>query len=102
MKNILDRLNKFFGAVIAFNIFHQVASSTGYLSLDMPMLKILYLISLGIFGIELLLRVLAERRLSFLLSISSRLQNSKTCFFESYSRLTMSFSEILPSPSFDA
>ena len=69
MKNTLDRLNKFFGAVIAFNIFHQVASSTGYLSLDMPMLKILYLISLGIFGIELLLRVLAERRLSFLLSI---------------------------------
>ena len=69
MKNTLDRLNKFFGAVIAFNIFHQVASSAGYLSLDMPMLKILYLISLGIFGIELLLRVLAERRLSFLLSI---------------------------------
>ena len=69
MKNTLDRLNKFFGAVIAFNIFHQVASSTGYLSLEMPMLKILYLISLGIFGIELLLRVLAERRLSFLLSI---------------------------------
>ena len=69
MKNILDRLNKFFGAVIAFNIFHQVASSAGYLSLEMPMLKILYLISLGIFGIELLLRVLAERRLSFLLSI---------------------------------
>ena len=69
MKNTLDRLNKFFGAVIAFNIFHQVASSTGYLSLDMPMVKILYLISLGIFGIELLLRVLAERRLSFLLSI---------------------------------
>ena len=65
----MDRLNKFFGAVIAFNIFHQVASSAGYLSLDMPMLKILYLISLGIFGIELLLRVLAERRLSFLLSI---------------------------------
>ena len=69
MKNTLDRLNKFFGAVIAFNIFHQVASSAGYLSLDMPMLKILYLTSLGIFGIELLLRVLAERRLSFLLSI---------------------------------
>ena len=69
MKNTLDRLNKFFGVVIAINIFHQVASSSGYLSLDMPMLKILYLISLGIFGIELLLRVLAERRLSFLLSI---------------------------------
>jgi voltage-gated potassium channel len=35
----------------------------------MPMLTILYLTSLGIFGIELLLRVLAERKLSFLLSI---------------------------------
>ena len=69
MKNTLDKLNKFFGVVIAINIFHQIASSTGSLSLEMPMLKILYLISLGIFGIELLLRVLAERRLSFLLSI---------------------------------
>ena len=69
MKNTLDKFNKFFGVVIAINIFHQVASSAGYLSLDMPMLTILYLTSLGIFGIELLLRVLAERRLSFLLSI---------------------------------
>ena len=83
MKNTLDRLNKFFGAVIAFNIFHQVASSTGYLSLDMPMLKILYLISLGIFGIELLLRVLAERRLSFLLSIDGLVLINQI-FFSTY------------------
>ena len=83
MKNTLDRLNKFFGAVIAFNIFHQVASSAGYLSLDMPMLKILYLISLGIFGIELLLRVLAERRLSFLLSIDGLVLINQI-FFSTY------------------
>ena len=78
MKNTLDKLNKFFGVVIAINIFHQIASSTGYLSLEMPMLKILYLISLGIFGIELLLRVLAERRLSFLLSIDGLVSVSYT------------------------
>ena len=31
MKNALDKLNKFFGVVIAVNIFHQIVSSAGYL-----------------------------------------------------------------------
>ena len=34
MKKILDTLNKFFGAVIAINILHQIVSSAGYLVLD--------------------------------------------------------------------
>ncbi|MDG1184476.1 MAG: ion channel, partial [SAR86 cluster bacterium] len=69
MKKILDTLNKFFGAVIAINILHQIASSAGYLVLDQPVLKTLYFISIGIFGIELILRIFVERKLSFLLSI---------------------------------
>ena len=69
MRNILDRLNKFFGVVIALNIMHQIASSAGYLVMDMPLIKTLYLISLTIFGIELIARILVERRLSFLFSI---------------------------------
>ena len=69
MKNILDRLNKFFGAVIVVNIFHQIVSSAGYLVMDMPILKTLYILSIIIFAFELLLRVFVERRLSFLLSI---------------------------------
>ena len=69
MKNALDKLNKFFGAVIAINIFHQIVSSAGYLTVDVPILRALYLTSIIIFAIELLLRVLVEKRLSFLLSI---------------------------------
>ena len=69
MKNILDTLNKFFGAVIVVNIFHQIVSSAGYLVMDMPILKTLYILSIIIFAFELLLRVFVERRLSFLLSI---------------------------------
>ena len=69
MKNILDTLNKFFGAVIVVNIFHQIVSSAGYLVMDMPILKTLYILSIIIFVFELLLRVFVERRLSFLLSI---------------------------------
>ena len=69
MKKILDTLNKFFGAVIAINILHQIVSSAGYLVLDQPILKTLYLISIGIFGIELFFRIFVERKLSFLLSI---------------------------------
>ena len=69
MKNILDFLNKFFGVVIALNIFHQIVSSAGYLSIDSPLIQILYWISIGVFGIEFLLRVFVERKLSFLISI---------------------------------
>ena len=69
MNNALDKLNKFFGAVIAINIFHQIVSSAGYLTVDAPILRALYLTSIIIFAIELILRVLVEKRLSFLLSI---------------------------------
>jgi len=69
MRNTLDFLNKFFGVVIALNIFHQIASSAGYLELKIPLIQVLYWISIGIFGIEIILRIFAERKLSFLLSI---------------------------------
>jgi len=69
MRNTLDLLNKFFGVVIALNIFHQIASSAGYLELKIPLIQVLYWISIGIFGIEIILRIFAERKLSFLLSI---------------------------------
>jgi len=35
MKNTLEALNKFFGAVIALNIIHQIISSAGYFPLDL-------------------------------------------------------------------
>ena len=69
MNNVLDFFNKFFGAVIALNIFHQIASSAGYLSIDAPLIQLIYWISIGVFGIEFLLRVLVERKLLFLTSI---------------------------------
>ena len=69
MKNTLDFLNKFFGVVIALNIFHQIVSSAGYLSIESPFIQSLYWISIGVFGIEFLLRVFVERKLSFLISI---------------------------------
>ena len=69
MNNALNRLNKFFGAVIAFNIFHQIVSSAGYLVVDIPIVKNLYLISIAIFGVEFLLRAVVNRKLSFLLVI---------------------------------
>tara|TARA_B100000965_G_scaffold384960_1_gene385715 strand:+ start:398 stop:1426 length:1029 start_codon:yes stop_codon:yes gene_type:complete len=69
MGNALERLNKLFGAVIAVNIIHQIVSSAGYLSIDIPILRTLYLLSIIIFAIELLLRVWVEKRVSFLLSI---------------------------------
>ena len=69
MKNTLDFLNKFFGVVIALNIIHQIVSSAGYLSIDSPLIQILYWVSIGVFGIEFLLRVFVERKLSFLISI---------------------------------
>jgi voltage-gated potassium channel len=69
MRNTLDFLNKFFGVVIALNIFHQIASSAGYLELKIPLIQMLYWISIGIFGIEIILRIFKERKLSFLLSI---------------------------------
>ena len=75
MKKILDTLNKFFGAVIAINILHQIVSSAGYLVLDQPILKMLYLISIGIFGIELFFRIFVERKLSFLISIDGFVSN---------------------------
>ena len=69
MKKILDTLNKFFGAVIVINILHQIVSSAGYFVLEIPAFKVLYLISISIFGIEFVLRLFNERKLSFLLSI---------------------------------
>jgi voltage-gated potassium channel len=69
MKKILDTLNKFFGAVIAINILHQIVSSAGYFVLEIPTFKVLYLISITIFGIEFILRVFSERKLAFLLSV---------------------------------
>ena len=69
MRNTLDFLNKFFGVVIALNIFHQIVSSAGYLELKIPLIQMLYWISIGIFGIEIILRIFKERKLSFLLSI---------------------------------
>jgi voltage-gated potassium channel len=69
MNNTLDFFNKFFGAVIALNIFHQIVSSAGYLSIDVPLIQFLYWISIGVFAIEFLLRVLVERKLLFLTSI---------------------------------
>jgi voltage-gated potassium channel len=69
MNNILDFFNKFFGAVIALNIFHQIVSSAGYLSIDVPLIQFLYWISIAVFGIEFLLRVFVERKLLFLTSI---------------------------------
>ena len=69
MQTILEKLNKFFGAVIALNIFHQIISSAGYLTIDMPLLQILYSVSIGLFVIEFFLRAFVERRASFLLLI---------------------------------
>ena len=69
MNNTLNRFNKFFGAVIAINIFHQIVSSAGYLAVDIPIVKNLYLISIVIFGVEFLLRAIVDRKLSFLLLI---------------------------------
>ena len=69
MNNTLNRFNKFFGTVIAINIFHQIVSSAGYLAVDIPIVKNLYLISIAIFGVEFLLRAIVDRKLSFLLLI---------------------------------
>jgi len=83
MKNILDILNKFFGVVIALNIFHQIASSAGYLELKIPLIQMLYWVSIGIFGIELILRIFVERKLSFLLSIDGLVLINQV-FFSTY------------------
>ena len=69
MQTILEKLNKFFGAVIALNIFHQIISSAGYLTIDIPLLQILYSVSIGLFVIEFFIRAFVERRASFLLLI---------------------------------
>ena len=71
MKRLLDIMNNLFGLVIALNIFHQIVSSTGYLDLSMPIIKILYWVSMIIFVIELLLRIGSEKKLSFLISIDT-------------------------------
>ena len=83
MRNTLDFLNKFFGVIIALNIFHQIASSAGYLELKIPLIQMLYWISIGIFGIELVLRIFAERKLSFLLSIDGLVLINQV-FFSTY------------------
>ena len=69
MQKVLEKLNKFFGAVIALNILHQIISSAGYLTIEMPLLQILYSVSIGLFVIEFFLRAFVERRASFLLLI---------------------------------
>ena len=71
MKKILDTCNRFFGLIIVINIFHQIVSSAGYFALEIPILQFLYWISIGIFGIEFILRVFVERRISVLLSLDA-------------------------------
>ena len=71
MKRLLDIMNNLFGLVIALNIFHQIVSSTGYLSISIPIIKILYWASIIIFVIELILRIGGEKKLSFLISIDT-------------------------------
>lgn len=71
MKRLLDIMNNLFGLVIALNIFHQIVSSTGYLSISIPIIKILYWASIIIFAIELILRIGSEKKLSFLISIDT-------------------------------
>ena len=71
MKRLLDITNNFFGLVIALNIFHQILSSTGYLTLSIPTIKILYWISMFIFAAEFILRIGTEKQISFLLSIDA-------------------------------
>ena len=87
MKNTLGFLNKFFGAVIVLNIFHQIVSSAGYLSIDAALIQFLYQASIVIFGIEFLLRVFVERKLSFLISIDGLVFVNQVFFpFYDYSR----------------
>ncbi len=69
MNNALNRFNNFFGAVIAINILHQIVSSAGYLVVDIPIVKNLYLISIFVFSCEFLLRAIVDRKLSFLILI---------------------------------
>jgi voltage-gated potassium channel len=71
MKRLLEITNNFFGLVIAINIFHQILSSTGYLTLSIPAIKMLYWISMFIFAIEFLLRIGTEKKISFLISIDA-------------------------------
>ena len=71
MKRLLDITNNFFGLVIALNIFHQILSSTGYLTLSIPTIKILYWISMFIFAAEFILRIGTEKKITFLLSIDA-------------------------------
>ena len=71
MKKFLDITNNFFGLVIALNIFHQILSSTGYLALSIPTIKILYWISMFIFAAEFILRIGTEKKITFLLSIDA-------------------------------
>ena len=71
MKRLLDITNNFFGFVIALNIFHQILSSTGYLALSIPTIKILYWISMFIFAAEFILRIGTEKKITFLLSIDA-------------------------------
>ncbi|MBD63240.1 MAG: hypothetical protein CMD68_04075 [Gammaproteobacteria bacterium] len=71
MKRLLDIANKFFGLVIALNILHQIISSAGYLTLSIPFLKMLYWVAMFIFAIEFILRLVSEKKLSFLLSIDA-------------------------------
>ncbi len=71
MKRLLDSMNKFFGLVIALNIFHQIVSSAGYLSLSIPAITILYWISVFIFAVEFILRIGIEKKISFLIVIDA-------------------------------
>jgi voltage-gated potassium channel len=80
MNNALNRFNNFFGAVIAINIFHQIASSAGYLAVNIPIVKNLYLISIVIFGVEFLLRAIVDRKLSLLLLIDGMVLINQVLF----------------------
>ncbi len=71
MKRLLEMTNNFFGLVIALNILHQIVSSSGYLVLTIPSIKILYWMSMVIFTLEFLLRMGNEKKLSFLISIDA-------------------------------
>lgn len=71
MKSLLDTFNKFFGLVIFLNIFHQIVSSAGYLSLNIPLIQGLYWISMVIYTIEFILRVGIEKKFSFLISVDA-------------------------------